>query len=70
MSASLAELRRTYEAHRTLLFDALQTVEHIDAALKAHALAVDDVLIQQWHKHDLHQSPINLLAVGGYARCE
>ncbi len=70
MSASLAELRRTYEAHRTLLFDALQSVDQIDAALKAHALAVDDVLIQQWHKHGLHQTQISLLAVGGYARFE
>ena len=70
MPASLAELRRTYEAHRTLLFDALQSVEQIDAALKAHALAVDDVLIQQWHKHGLHQTQITLLAVGGYARFE
>ena len=70
MSASLAELRRTYEAHRTLLFDALQSVDQIDAALKAHALAVDDVLIQQWHKHGLHQIQITLFAVGGYARFE
>jgi [protein-PII] uridylyltransferase len=70
MPASLAELRRTYEAHRTLLFDALQSVDQIDVALKAHALAVDDVLIQQWHKHGLHQSQISLLAVGGYARFE
>ena len=70
MSAALAELRTTYQAHRTLIFDALQSVEQIDAALKAHALAVDDVLIQQWHKHNLHQSPITLLAVGGYARFE
>lgn len=70
MPASLAELRRTYEAHRTLLFDALQSVDQIDAALKAHALAVDDVLVQQWYKHDLHQTQITLLAVGGYARFE
>ena len=70
MPASLAELRHTYNAHRTLLFDALHSVDQIDAALKAHALAVDDVLIQQWHKHGLHQTPITLLAVGGYARFE
>ena len=70
MPVALAELRRTYQAHRTLLFDALQSVEQIDAALKAHALAVDDVLIQQWHKHGLHLTPLTLLAVGGYARFE
>jgi [protein-PII] uridylyltransferase len=70
MPHALAELRRTYQAHRTLIFDALQSVEQIDAALKAHALAVDDVLIQQWHKHDLHQTQLTLLAVGGYARLE
>ena len=70
MSAALAELRQAYQAHRTLIFDALQTVEQIDVALKAHALAVDDVLIQQWHKHNLHQWPLTLLAVGGYARFE
>jgi [protein-PII] uridylyltransferase len=70
MPAALAELRRTYQAHRTLLFDALHSVDQIDAALKAHALAVDDVLIQQWHKHNLHETQLTLLAVGGYARFE
>lgn len=66
----LADLRRTYQTHRALIFDALVTVEHVDAALRAHALAVDDLLIQQWHKHGLHKSPLTLLAVGGYARFE
>ena len=70
MPAALAQLRQTYQAHRTLIFDALQSVEQIDAALKAHALAVDDVLIQQWHKHNLHLVSLTLLAVGGYARFE
>ena len=67
---SLADLRRTYQTHRALIFDALVTVEHVDVALRAHSLAVDDVLIQQWHKHGLHKSPLTLLAVGGYARFE
>jgi [protein-PII] uridylyltransferase len=70
MPAALADLRRTYQAHRAMLFDALQSVEQIDAVLRAHALAVDDVLIQQWQKHNLHLAPITLLAVGGYARFE
>ena len=70
MSVVLAELRQTYQAHRALIFDALQAIDQIDAALKAHSLAVDDVLIQQWYKHHLHQSPLTLLAVGGYARFE
>ncbi|MBS0314911.1 MAG: [protein-PII] uridylyltransferase [Burkholderiales bacterium] len=70
MTASLAELRSTYQAHRKLIFDALTTPEQVDAALRAHALAVDDVLIQQWHKHDLHRAPVTLVAVGGYGRLE
>lgn len=70
MPASLNELRATYRAHRDLIFDALETPEQIDAALRAHALAVDDVLIQQWHKHGLNETPLTLLAVGGYARFE
>ena len=67
---SLTELRRTYESHCALIFDALVDNVHIDAALRAHALAVDDVLIQQWHRHGLHKEPITLLAVGGYGRFE
>ena len=70
MTATLADLRRTYQAHRRLIFDALESGEQVDIALRAHALAVDDVLIQQWHKHGLHQAPLTLLAVGGYARFE
>ena len=67
---SLAALRRTYQSHCALIFDALDSNVHIDAALRAHALAVDDVLIQQWHRHQLHKQPITLLAVGGYGRFE
>jgi len=70
VTATLADLRRTHQAHRDLIFDALQSADQIDAALRAHALAVDDVLIQQWNKHGLNQSPITLMAVGGYARFE
>ena len=66
----LAELRKTYQAHRALIFDALQSPEQVEAALKAHAFAVDDVLIQQWQKHGLDRQPLTLMAVGGYARCE
>lgn len=66
----LAQLRKTYQAHRALIFDALQVPDQIEAALKAHALAVDDVLIQQWKKHGLDQQPLTLMAVGGYARYE
>ena len=67
---SLAELRRTYKSHCALIFDALDSNVHIDVALRAHALAVDDVLIQQWHRHQLHKQPLTLLAVGGYGRFE
>ncbi len=67
---SLAELRRTYKSHCALIFDALDSNVYIDAALRAHALAVDDVLIQQWHRHQLHKEPLTLLAVGGYGRLE
>ncbi len=67
---SLADLRRTYQSHCALIFDALENNVHIDAALRAHALAVDDVLIQQWHRHNLHKQPLTLLAVGGYGRFE
>ena len=70
MTATLADLRRTYQAHRSLIFDALESADQVDFALRAHALAVDDVLIQQWHKHGLNEAPITLLAVGGYARFE
>ena len=66
----LADLRRTYQSHCALIFDALDSNVHIDAALRAHALAVDDVLIQQWHRHQLHKEPLTLLAVGGYGRFE
>ena len=68
--SSLADLRRTYQSHCALIFDALDSNVHIDAALRAHALAVDDVLIQQWHRHQLHKQPLTLLAVGGYGRFE
>ena len=67
---TLADLRRTYQSHRALIFDALDNNVHIDAALRAHALAVDDVLIQQWHRHQLHKQPLTLMAVGGYGRFE
>jgi [protein-PII] uridylyltransferase len=70
LTATLADLRRTYQAHRSLIFDALESADQVDFALRAHALAVDDVLIQQWHKHGLNEAPITLLAVGGYARFE
>ncbi len=70
LSPSLANLRRTYKSHCALIFDALDSNVHIDAALRAHALAVDDVLIQQWHRHQLHTQPLTLLAVGGYGRFE
>ncbi len=68
--SSLTDLRRNYETHCKLIFDALDSNVHIDAALRAHALAVDDVLIQQWHRHQLHKEPLTLLAVGGYGRFE
>ncbi len=70
VTSSLTDLRRTYQTHCALIFDALDSNVHIDAALRAHALAVDDVLIQQWHRHRLHREPLTLLAVGGYGRFE
>ena len=70
VTSSLTDLRRAYQLHCALIFDALDSNVHIDAALRAHALAVDDVLIQQWHRHQLHKEPLTLLAVGGYGRFE
>ena len=70
VTSSLTDLRRAYQSHCALIFDALDSNVHIDAALRAHALAVDDVLIQQWHRHQLHKEPLTLLAVGGYGRFE
>ena len=70
VTPALADLRRAYQSHCALIFDALDSNLHIDAALRAHALAVDDVLIQQWHRHELHKQPLTLLAVGGYGRFE
>jgi [protein-PII] uridylyltransferase len=67
---TLVDLRSNYKAQRALIFDALTEPDHIDAALRAHALVVDDVLILQWRKHGLHQTPLSLLAVGGYGRFE
>ncbi len=67
---TLVDLRNNYKAHRALIFDALEAPEQIDAALRAHALVVDDVLITQWKKHGLDQTPLSLLAVGGYGRFE
>ena len=69
-TSSLQDLRRVYQSHCALIFDALENNVHIDAALRAHALAVDDVLIQQWYRHQLHKQPLTLLAVGGYGRFE
>ena len=69
-TTSLVNLRRTYQSHCALIFDALDSNVHIDVALRAHSLAVDDVLIQQWHRHQLHKAPLTLLAVGGYGRFE
>jgi [protein-PII] uridylyltransferase len=68
--SSLADLRTNYRNQRALIFDALQSPEQIDAALRAHALVVDDVLIAQWKKHKLGESPLSLHAVGGYGRFE
>ena len=70
VASTLVDLRRAYQSHCALIFDALDSNVHIDAALRAHALAVDDVLIQQWHRHQLHKEPLTLLAVGGYGRFE
>ena len=70
VTPTLADLRRAYQSHCALIFDALDSNLHIDAALRAHSLAVDDVLIQQWHRHELHKQPLTLLAVGGYGRFE
>jgi [protein-PII] uridylyltransferase len=67
---TLVDLRSNYKAHRALIFDALTSPEQIDAALRAHALVVDDVLITQWKKHGLDQTSLSLLAVGGYGRFE
>ena len=66
----LTELRKRYNEHRALVFDALTSPNHVDTALRAHALVVDDVLIGQWDKHGLDKSPLALLAVGGYGRLE
>jgi [protein-PII] uridylyltransferase len=68
--STLADLRANYRNQRALIFDALQAPDQVDAALCAHALVVDDVLIAQWHKHELHRTPLALLAVGGYGRVE
>jgi [protein-PII] uridylyltransferase len=67
---ALVDLRNNYKAHRALIFEALAVPDQIDAALRAHALVVDDVLIAQWRKHRLDQTPLSLLAVGGYGRFE
>ncbi len=67
---TLADLRTTYQAQRATIFDALQLPEHADAALRAHALVVDDVLIAQWRRHELDKAPLALLAVGGFGRFE
>jgi hypothetical protein len=40
LTATLADLRRTYQAHRSLIFDALESADQVDFALRAHALAV------------------------------
>jgi [protein-PII] uridylyltransferase len=66
----LAALRNTYNDNRALIFDALISPAHVDVALRAHALAVDDVLISQWQKHALDATSLSLLAVGGYGRLE
>jgi [protein-PII] uridylyltransferase len=68
--APLAEFRRVYNEHRALIFDALVDAAQVDAALRAHSLVVDDVLIAQWKKHRLHETTLSLLAVGGYGRFE
>jgi [protein-PII] uridylyltransferase len=67
---SLGDLRNNYRTQRSLIFDALQSPEQTDAALRAHSLVVDDVLIAQWEKHKLNESPLSLVAVGGYGRFE
>jgi [protein-PII] uridylyltransferase len=67
---TLTDLRNNYKAQRSLIFDALQMPAQIHDALRAHALVVDDVLLAQWSKHGLDQSPLALLAVGGYGRFE
>ncbi|TAG02361.1 MAG: [protein-PII] uridylyltransferase [Betaproteobacteria bacterium] len=67
---ALIELRKTYNDNRALIFDALTSPVHVDVALRAHALAVDDVLISQWKKHGLDATPLSLIAVGGYGRLE
>jgi [protein-PII] uridylyltransferase len=67
---TLTDLRNNYKTHRALVFDALTEPHQVDAALRAHALVVDDVLIAQWKKHALDQTPLSLLAVGGYGRFE
>jgi [protein-PII] uridylyltransferase len=66
----LTALRKAYNENRALIFDALAEPAHIDVALRAHALAVDDVLITQWQKHALDQTELSLVAVGGYGRAE
>jgi [protein-PII] uridylyltransferase len=66
----LAALRKAYNDNRTLIFDALTSPVHVDVALRAHALAVDDVLISQWQKHALDATQLSLVAVGGYGRLE
>jgi [protein-PII] uridylyltransferase len=66
----LTALRKAYNDNRTLIFDALTSPVHVDVALRAHALAVDDVLISQWQKHALDTTELSLVAVGGYGRLE
>jgi [protein-PII] uridylyltransferase len=66
----LSALRKSYNEHRALIFDALTSPAHVDVALRAHALAVDDVLIGRWQAHGLHSTDLSLVAVGGYGRLE
>ncbi len=67
---SLTALRKNYNDNRAMIFDALTSPLHVDVALRAHALSVDDVLILQWQKHELDKTELSLVAVGGYGRLE
>uniref|UniRef100_UPI0040484D96 nucleotidyltransferase domain-containing protein n=1 Tax=Rheinheimera sp. TaxID=1869214 RepID=UPI0040484D96 len=43
----------------------------VNSLVKARAHFIDDVLVQLWHKFDLHKSKdLSLIAVGGYGRGE
>ncbi|MDO5654085.1 MAG: [protein-PII] uridylyltransferase [Brachymonas sp.] len=74
--AHLDELRQRYTSARQAVFAQVETYSTqqaqgaIGKTLEALAQIADDLLLALWQAHALHQTPLALLAVGGYGRRE